>query len=572
MIKRVITGRLKALSGIYIGSGESGEATDKLIFRDSFGDIVIPGTAIAGALRTLATRTAPNLGLKNCFAIDRSDSDNVCACPVCMMFGSFNPNDESENVKASNIWVYDAVFMEKKITSIRDSVAIDRETGVSAREMRSKYDYEVLPRGSEFGFRIEIQDDLSSEQESLLVTVLSEWKNGRCYLGGNLSRGLGNMQLEDIEVHNLDLSKVGKLMDFLRKDDLIKVTEKDGKWLNECIENAKKSVKKINGLDGIYSSFAQIEITLEFTGGFILNDVMNANRSGFDFAPKMEDGKFLLPGSSLRGVLRSQAEKIVRSLVTFDVDNSNEFVERYPACNPVANENAPLRSCNNILRFYIKENQIDTQKGINEDHFCLACRLFGSTYLGSRLFVSDGHLTGPKKIKIMDFLAIDRFTGGGKEGSKFNALVLWQPSFKFRIFLENPKEWQLGWLMITLKDLHDGLLSVGSGQNKWFGKAMISDGELKIGVISEEFLPKGFVVNDYHEGIFKVGHLDLKDITMKPEENVEIWVKKFHSELKNLKINIDIINIRNSSTCDTYFRDDIDMVELYPKEVNICAL
>src|SRR5690606_29540985 len=126
----------------------------------------------------------------------------------------------------------------------------------------------------------------------------------------------------------------------------------------------------------------------------------------------------------------------------------------------------------------------------------LACRFFGSSDRGSRLYVSDGYLINPPKIKSMDFLAIDRFTGGGKEGAKFDALILWQSAFKIRIFIENVENWSLGCIMLVLKDIKDGFLSFGGGENKWFGKAIIENGEIKFGVVAEEFLPSGLEMTD----------------------------------------------------------------------------
>jgi CRISPR-associated RAMP protein (TIGR02581 family) len=273
----------------------------------------------------------------------------------------------------------------------------------------------------------------------------------------------------------------------------------------------------------------------------------------------MENGKFIFPGSSFRGIFRSHAEKIARSLVTLNSSNASNFLNKCPACNPFADKEDPLTSCNVIFREYKRTHK---NEEIKDDKLCLACQLFGSSFKGSRLYVNDGEMIDPPEIKIMDFLAIDRFTGGGKEGAKFDALVLWQPRFKLRIFVENPKDWQLGWLMLVMKDLKEGLVSFGFGKNKWFGKATIEEETIKIGVISEVFIPGGLENGDSYEGIFNTQILQLKELIEKDSKPVELWIKEFHKILSEFR---RVNNLVPAS--DTYFKDDVS--ELYPKEVGI---
>ena len=99
---------------------------------------------------------------------------------------------------------------------------------------------------------------------------------------------------------------------------------------------------------------------------------------------------------------------------------------------------------------------------------------------GSRLVIEDAALqagTDPV-FKVQDFLAIDRFTGGGRDGAKFDAVGLWRPAFTARLRLENPQAWELGWLALVLRDLAEGWLSVGFGrrQGLWPGHRARLDG------------------------------------------------------------------------------------------------
>jgi hypothetical protein len=95
---------------------------------------------------------------------------------------------------------------------------------------------------------------------------------------------------------------------------------------------------------------------------------------------------------------------------------------------------------------------------------------------------ADEHTTR----KVLDFLAIDRFTGGGKGGAKFDALGLWQPGFSVRMQVENPEAWELGWLALVLRDLAEGMFPVGFGGAKGFGRTKIESFCVNYGFITED--------------------------------------------------------------------------------------
>ncbi len=563
MIKKIITGKLKALAGIHVGSGEQTETTDLPVFRNAGNEIIIPGTAISGALRAIATKITPHLGFEKCLALDERPSADFCDCPVCDLFGSIILGEDSENASASKLWVYDAPLKGSVKPAIRDGTGIDRETKSSARATRAKYDFEVLPKGSEFFFQLELRGDISEENETTLAAILSEWTHGRCYLGGSLARGTGNMRLEELKVHALDLSSPEKLITFLKEEDAVKAAIEEEDWLERHVERAKNQIKNRTANNFLFNSFAQIEFTLQFTDGFVINNILSATRAGYNFCPAMENGKFVLPGSSLRGILRAHAEKIARTLATLNCAKRNEFLMRCPACNPHAGKEAPLSSCNSLLREYHKKNQIPPDKDVKEEQLCLACQLFGSSYKGSRLYISDGHHTNEPELKIMDFLAIDRFTGGGKEGAKFNALILWKPAFKVSMLLENPKEWELGWLMLVFRDMLDGLLPVGFGQNKWFGNVELKEESIKMGVISDDFVPAGLKIDDEYEGIFKTATWNFEELVSEPKKPLELWIDTFQTAVKEFERKEDL----SHPSSDTYFNAIVE--ELYPKEVKL---
>ena len=127
---QVITATLTARTAIHIGSGESSDLTDALVRRDAYKQPFIPGTAIAGALRSLLTRLAPRLNAIPCKVLDEEERLRAksCNCEVCHLFGDVNPSDEDGAVsEASKLLVFNARPSKKlPLPMIRDGVGIER--------------------------------------------------------------------------------------------------------------------------------------------------------------------------------------------------------------------------------------------------------------------------------------------------------------------------------------------------------------------------------------------------------------------------------------------------------------
>lgn len=511
MTFRAINANLELRTALHIGTGESTETADDMLRRDGRGRLLIPGTAIAGALRSIATRLAPRLQSGSlCYAVKEKNPREACGCLVCKLFGDVNPQEDAEGGNAARLLIYDAV-LEASDVQIRDGVGIDRVTRAAARRERIKFDLEVLPAGTTFKLRIEIDRHLEGAIAlQLLAASLAEWEQGRGAVGGRVSRGLGAFTLNHVQFVEQDLNQVYKLMHILRNGPTWQATDGDEKWVKSQVAGARPKVvpwsKEMTSTTT--RSWALVEFTLAATGPFLTHDLVQAGRSGLDHAfvlteykqvkknPDEHDVKPLLPGSSLRGVLRSQAERIARTLATQTAwDDSNprqHFLDHCPACNPLTDKTErPGASCNSFIKMLGKSERDRLEREGAEAELCLACRLFGSTWNGSRLRVEDAPLKAGTTVeyKVLDFLAIDRFTGGGRDSAKFDAVVLWKPKFSVRLFLENPEPWELGWLALVLRDLNDGLATVGFGAAKGFGQCTIENPKLTIGILHNTDFP-----------------------------------------------------------------------------------
>jgi len=164
-----------------------------------------------------------------------------------------------------------------------------------------------------------------------------------------------------------------------------------------------------------------------------------------------------LPGSSLKGTLRSYVEKVLRSVWP---EGDHTW-----CCNPFDDKT----SCNRRLKD-VKSAATRYKKA------CSACRIFGHTGMASHLAFSDAYPVAGKELRIeqRDGVAIDRVTGGVIPGALFTMEIVTRGTFRATLSLRNFQLWQLGLLAVALRDLGAGRVPVGFGKSKGLGKMSLS--------------------------------------------------------------------------------------------------
>ena len=157
-----------------------------------------------------------------------------------------------------------------------------------------------------------------------------------------------------------------------------------------------------------------------------------------------------VPGASLKGVLRSHAERIARTL-------------RERSVCDVFDRQVDVQGCS-----------WKSPSGNAYAASCAACRLFGSLNWKGRFHISDAYLT-PEHAhvnpELRDGVGIDRVSGGASRGAKFDLEVM--PAgvaFETQLKVVNFEMWQLGWLAYVLRDLADGRLHVGAATSRGLGR------------------------------------------------------------------------------------------------------
>jgi CRISPR-associated RAMP protein (TIGR02581 family) len=221
-----LEGRLRALTALRVGAGRALApiGTDLPVVRDALGAPYIPGSSLKGPLRAEVERlvravrparacnpTGPERdwcvspermrALREASLAQPTGSgaavlvDDAAltrdllaeTCWVCRVFGS---PWLASRVQVADLPVDDASWFGQ--FQIRDGVTIDRDTETVSGG--KKYDYEVVPAGTEFRCRLRADTD-DPRLLGMLALGLRELEQGRLSIGGARSRGLGRVEL-----------------------------------------------------------------------------------------------------------------------------------------------------------------------------------------------------------------------------------------------------------------------------------------------------------------------------------------------------------------------------------------
>ena len=185
-------------------------------------------------------------------------------------------------------------------------------------------------------------------------------------------------------------------------------------------------------------------------------------------------GQPILPGSSLKGKLRSTCEVLSHAL-------------GLSAC--MLNHAASGVSCTSDINYYSKNlrqaYQDALQAGLDarlkwiDDNTCDVCKLFGSAVQTSRLWLSDGTLKAWASVmQVRDGVVIDRDSQTAVDNLKYDYEVVPPDSrFELCLDLENPSDSDLALLGAALFEWCAGS-SIGGFTSRGLGRFHLEDVKL----------------------------------------------------------------------------------------------
>ncbi|MCF6147694.1 MAG: hypothetical protein E3K37_03450 [Candidatus Kuenenia sp.] len=390
--KIVLQGTIELLSPTLIGSGRD-DHTDVDVLHDVDGKPFIPATSLVGVL-------------KHFIKLDDSYKDDL------KRFWGFTSEEkisEKEVEQQSSLCCSDLTLIsgsDKPV--VRDGIEIDNKNGIVAKG--AKYDYQVVERGAKFRLNlgVNLTDSNKSFARQMIATIRKALEMESIQIGAKTNSGLGKIRLSDSHVCEFNFSK---------KTDVLQWLKKDFSTPNPFTEvpfNIANGVFTINTIFRLKNSF----ISRSYSADPKAPDAVSI-KSGNDF---------VLTGASLKGVIRSRAERILNTVFDNKIEKSKLVLTRL--FGDVDEKNSSKRAVKGKVRV-------------------------------------DETLLPNFSSELQTRIKIDRFTGGTIETALFETMPLFADDDKnkqikdVKITIRDYEDHEAGLMLLVLKDLWTGDLAVG---------------------------------------------------------------------------------------------------------------
>jgi CRISPR/Cas system CSM-associated protein Csm3 (group 7 of RAMP superfamily) len=451
----MIRGTLTTLTPLHVGDGSVVGAKPEVaaVVRDHSRQPYIPGSGLRGFLRNCAEQLVSEDQVKQIFGFqDQRITTPVANSPEKHAAGSSIAKRASQGADAQGgvLHVWDATARQAIETVVQNHVVINRRTRTA--QDRLLFAEELVPEGTSFELCLVIEGERASESDvQLLLGILNRLHDCGQRLGAGTADHLGHVKWIAGEVRALN-------------DTALQNWLKNGGSLNDHLQVVKVQPEQLN----LTRRRLIFDIELHFEDRFLVKDAelsknkeKGKNLKNSAIEARRRDGKALLDASSFFGALRSQCERIARTLAGPQADTWVRNVEASGAGFHPLNQ-----------------------------YTAVDC-LFGGVGWRSPLRVEEVFVardkTPPTK---QEFLAIDRFTGGGVDGLKYDACGFERPVIRGKLSLDlaslkalhakgaNPKVFADNdgsfadlflLLAFTLRDLEEGDIRFGFGASKGYG-------------------------------------------------------------------------------------------------------
>lgn len=297
-MKNTITDRIylsmqiRLESPLCVASGET-LLTDHDIIRDFDGKPFIPGTTIAGAMRSY---------------LEEEVSRNL--------FGY----SENEQSMMSSIFISDVYLKnaeEKDVfTQTRDGVSLKNKIAITNR----KYEMEVVDTGAVGMLYLEF---ILREKNSLTIDELKEQikkiifglVSGEIRFGHRKNRGYGKVKLLNIWSNHFVTGKHSVA-------DWIEFNPKDVKCYKESY-----GISEINRIldENIIRKYIELNVPLKLTGGISIRQYQ-AKKYEPDYKHITSNQMPVIPGTSWCGAIRDGAERILKELGFRNIQDKLEYL------------------------------------------------------------------------------------------------------------------------------------------------------------------------------------------------------------------------------------------------------
>lgn len=411
----VVEGNLGLLTPTALGNGDAESLTDMPLLLDTAGDQPLPlltGASIAGALRNYLRAYEQGF-----YTAEDKNKAGLAKELFGAVKGDTGTGDDGDTGgEQSRLIVDDALAEFPTRAEVRDGVRIDGRTRTA--EDKFKYDLELLPAGVVFPLRFELLISEEADEAMLkraLALALHGLEAGEIDLGGRKTRGFGRCAAEQwrVTTYNLRDSRAD-LLAWLAADHhgwgyaLPPASVRTGsaaEALGAELPNADQ--RRVFSIQATFALESPMLIrSEEALENGVQPDVAHLHNS---------QGQPVVPGTSLAGVLRARAARIVNTLgLSLDLDG-------------------------------LFGRDMHQNKGQPS---------------ASRLIASESPIQGGRTL-VQNRVAIDRFSGGALDTALFEEAPQVGGDVALAITIREPSAAEKGLLLLLLKDLWTGDLPIG---------------------------------------------------------------------------------------------------------------
>lgn len=441
-----IKGRFTLATPLHIGNGQDEPITQEgqenfvaQVARDHTNQPYLPGSGIKGALRALALRAdlSPEICQRLFGSMDASDSTTPARVEFCNAY-LVTPTQTASGLPG---------FDPSKQRALLPHSVRNRDYGTVQDKLM--FTEQVVPPGSQFDFECTAQNLTQEDIQTLLgILNLAGQTDSSFQLGGRKASDNGRVSWGASEVRCIkDFSALWKTVQTHPSTPV-------DLWASGVVQQKLPPKQLTLSSDQL---LVLNPLELRFHTPFLVYQKIDkkANperKNGPDAEPRTNhDKQAVLPTSSLHGALRSQAERILRTL-------GKETPEGYKVPAVFGLDNAATLN--------------------------LAAVLFGAPGWRGVLQCSD--FLAPLDSPTIDhhMVAVDRLTGGGKDSAKFSIRALDCPTLTGTIRIDlgrlsklagnnhDLKAQCLGLLAHVLRDLDEGDIALGYGATKGYGRSL----------------------------------------------------------------------------------------------------
>lgn len=307
-----IRGTLEAVQPLHVGGAQTVAETDMPLAINGQGQFYVPGTSLAGVFRH--------------WLAEVFDEDNETGGLGLShrLFGWQATKGNSGNQASDDGWA-SFVLVEDGLVNlpdgvafpqILDSVGIDRQSGAAANGI--KFDRAILPRGTTVALEMtwEVPTPSNShlkkdpnETPAALGHLLSQLQEYGLQLGAGGSRGLGQVRLHaEPIIAREDWSSRAGVLNVLKSRGK---TSASPHWTPKQLQDRLPSLKP--------KLPPELDVTIQWRPDGPLMSKAPFDGIAVDALPLLSQDRdewtMFLAGSSIKGAIRSQAERIVRTLL-----------------------------------------------------------------------------------------------------------------------------------------------------------------------------------------------------------------------------------------------------------------